>query len=94
MGENGALWGGECLRVNYRESSTWAACLRWRLLVAILPQSAVAKPADAVLAFCAGVAELSETVSVQQQNWSVLARAIERESMHHWRHRVGGCSMP
>lgn len=34
-----------------------------------------------------------ETASVQQQNWSVLARAIERGPTRRWRHRVGVCSM-
>lgn len=78
MGENGALWGGECLRVNYRECEHLAACLQWRFRVAIWRRSSVAKPAGAVPALCAGVQNYSETASVQQQNWSVLARAIER----------------
>lgn len=39
MGENGALWGGECLRVNYRECEHLAACLQWRFRVAIWRRS-------------------------------------------------------
>ncbi len=72
-----ALYGGECLRVNYRECQHRAACPRWRS-GRFGCEAAVAKPAGAVPALCAGVAELPETASVQQQNWSVLARAIER----------------
>ncbi len=60
MGENGALWGGECLRVNYREcehlgglptvalaGGDLAAKQPWRNLPGAVP------------ALCAGVAELS-----------------------------------
>ncbi|MDA8477465.1 carbamoyltransferase HypF [Citrobacter sp. Awk 4] len=79
MGENGALWGGECLRVNYREcehlgglpavalaGGDLAAKQPWRNLLA------------QCLRFVPDWQRYPETASVQQQNWSVLARAIER----------------
>ncbi|HHU7250370.1 TPA: carbamoyltransferase HypF, partial [Escherichia coli] len=79
MGENGALWGGECLRVNYREcehlgglpavalaGGDLAAKQPWRNLL------------TQCLRFVPEWQSYPETVSVQQQNWSVLARAIER----------------
>ncbi|WP_280068408.1 carbamoyltransferase HypF [Escherichia coli] len=79
MGENGALWGGECLRVNYREcehlgglpavalaGGDLAAKQPWRNLLA------------QCLRFVPEWQNYPETASVQQQNWSVLARAIER----------------
>jgi hydrogenase maturation protein HypF len=79
MGENGALWGGECLRVNYREvehlgglpavalpGGDLAAKQPWRNLLAQM------------LAFVPDWQRFPETDSVQQQNWSLVARAIER----------------
>jgi hydrogenase maturation protein HypF len=79
MGENGALWGGECLRVNYREcehlgglpavalvGGDLAAKHPWRNLLA---QS---------LRFVPDWQRYPETALLQQQNWNVLARAIER----------------
>ncbi|MFP1484112.1 hypothetical protein ACLB1S_23645 [Escherichia coli] len=69
MGENGALWGGECLRVNYRDVSTWAACLQWRFRVAIWRRSSRGEPAAQCLRFVPEWQNYSETASVQQQNW-------------------------
>ncbi|WET41613.1 carbamoyltransferase HypF [Citrobacter enshiensis] len=79
MGENGALWGGECLRVNYREcehlgglpavalaGGDLAAKQPWRNLLA------------QCLRFVPDWQRYPETADVQRQNWSVLARAIER----------------
>lgn len=79
MGENGALWGGECLRVNYREveylgglpavalpGGDLAATQPWRNLLAQM------------LAFVPDWQTLPETAVLQRQNWPVLARAIAR----------------
>ncbi|WP_436858664.1 carbamoyltransferase HypF [Citrobacter tructae] len=79
MGENGELWGGECLRVNYREcehlgglpavalpGGDLAAKQPWRNLLA------------QCLRFVSDWQKYPETVALQQQNWNVLARAIER----------------
>ncbi|QNQ21647.1 carbamoyltransferase HypF [Kosakonia sp. SMBL-WEM22] len=79
MGEGGALWGGECLRVNYRDcehlgglpvvalpGGDLAARQPWRNLLAQM------------LAFVEAWQAYPETALVQQQNWSVLERAIRR----------------
>lgn len=79
MGENGALWGGECLRVNYRDcehlgglpavalpGGDLAAVQPWRNLLAHC------------LAFVPGWQQRSETHAVQAQNWPLLATAISR----------------
>ncbi len=72
------MWGGECLRVNYRECEHLGG-----LPAVALPGGDLAakQPWRNLLAQClrcAGVANYSETASVQQQNWAMLARAIER----------------
>lgn len=79
MGENGVLWGGECLRVNYREcehlgglpavalaGGDLAAKQPWRNLLA------------QCLRFVPDWQRYPETSALQHQNWNVLARAIER----------------
>ncbi len=79
MGENGALWGGECLRVNYREcehlgglpavalpGGDLAARQPWRNLLA------------QCLAFVPEWERYPETAGVRAQNWPLLARAIAR----------------
>ncbi|HCB1918014.1 TPA: carbamoyltransferase HypF [Citrobacter braakii] len=79
MGENGALWGGECLRINYREcehlgglpavalaGGDLAAKQPWRNLLA------------QCLRFVPDWQRYPETSVLQHQNWNVLARAIER----------------
>lgn len=79
MGEGGALWGGECLRVNYRDcehlgglpsvalpGGDLAARQPWRNLLAQM------------LAFVERWQDYPETALIQQQNWSVLERAIAR----------------
>ena len=79
MGANGALWGGECLRVNYREcehlgglpavalaGGDLAAKQPWRNLLA------------QCLRFVPDWQRFPETSALQQQNWNVLTRAIER----------------
>ncbi|MGY5466441.1 carbamoyltransferase HypF [Citrobacter koseri] len=79
MGEGGALWGGECLRVNYREcehlgglpavalaGGDLAAKQPWRNLLA------------QCLRFVPDWRDYPETAALQQQQWNVLARAIER----------------
>lgn len=79
MGENGALWGGECLRVNYREvehlgglpavalpGGDLAAKQPWRNMLAQM------------LAFVPDWQCYPETEAIQGQNWPLLARAIER----------------
>ncbi|WP_312227713.1 carbamoyltransferase HypF [Pseudescherichia sp.] len=79
MGTDGALWGGECLRVNYRE------CKHLGGLPAVaLPGGDLAaqQPWRNLLAHClAFVPEWQrypETQPVQTQNWQPLARAIVR----------------
>ncbi|PXW37022.1 hydrogenase maturation carbamoyltransferase HypF [Klebsiella oxytoca] len=79
MGENGELWGGECLRVNYCEcerlgglptvalpGGDLAARQPWRNLLA------------QCLAFVPDWQNYAETAALRQQNWPLLARAIER----------------
>lgn len=79
MGDAGALWGGECLRVNYREcehlgglpavalaGGDLAAKQPWRNLLA------------QCLRFVPDWQRYPETQYLQRQNWNVLARAIER----------------
>ncbi|MCG5127748.1 carbamoyltransferase HypF [Enterobacter mori] len=79
MGENGALWGGECLRVNY------LACERLGGLPAVaLPGGDLAarQPWRNLLAHCLAFApdwqQYPETRAVQRQSWPLLATAIER----------------
>ncbi|AWT21281.1 carbamoyltransferase HypF [Klebsiella michiganensis] len=80
MGENGELWGGECLRVNYRE------CERLGGLPAVaLPGGDLAarQPwrnllAHCLLAFVPDWQDYPATAALRQQNWPLLARAIER----------------
>lgn len=79
MGEQGALWGGECLRVSYRDcerlgglpavalpGGDLAARQPWRNLLA------------QCLAFVPGWQDFAETQSVQRQNWPLLAQAVNR----------------
>ena len=79
MGEHGALWGGECLRVSYRKcehlgglpavalpGGDLAARQPWRNLLAHC------------LAFVPGWETFDATQTVQQQNWPLLAQAIQR----------------
>ncbi|HEO9144737.1 TPA: carbamoyltransferase HypF [Enterobacter asburiae] len=79
MGENGALWGGECLRVNYCDcehlgglpavalpGGDLAAVQPWRNLLAHC------------LAFVPDWQHYQETRAVQRQNWPLLATAIGR----------------
>ncbi|EFR5475085.1 carbamoyltransferase HypF [Salmonella enterica] len=79
MGENGALWGGECLRVNYRECEHLGG-----LPAVALPGGDLAakQPWRNLLAQCLRFVpdwqDYLETAGLQQQNWNVLARAIER----------------
>lgn len=79
MGEGGALWGGECLRVNYRE------CERLGGLPAVaLPGGDLAarQPWRNLLAHCLafvpGWQDYPETHAIQTQNWPLLATAIQR----------------
>ncbi|EAB2011389.1 carbamoyltransferase HypF [Salmonella enterica] len=79
MGENGALWGGECLRVNYHECEHLGG-----LPAVALPGGDLAakQPWRNLLAQCLRFVpdwqDYPETAGLQQQNWNVLARAIER----------------
>ena len=79
MGESGALWGGECLRVNYLE------CERLGGLPAVaLPGGDLAarQPWRNLLAHCLAFVpdwqRCPETGGVQSQNWPLLATAIQR----------------
>ncbi|HAT7687591.1 carbamoyltransferase HypF [Enterobacter cloacae] len=79
MGEHGALWGGECLRVNYLEcehlgglpavampGGDLAAMQPWRNLLAHC------------LAFVPDWQRYPETRAVRSQNWPLLATAVQR----------------
>lgn len=79
MGDGGALWGGECLRVSYRQ------CERLGGLPAVaLPGGDLAarQPWRNLLAHCLAFVpdwqQRSETAAVRQQNWSPLANAVQR----------------
>lgn len=79
MGEQGALWGGECLRVSYRD------CERLGGLPAVaLPGGDLAarQPWRNLLAQCLAFVpnwqDLAETQCVRQQNWPLLAQAVNR----------------
>ena len=79
MGEHGALWGGECLRVSYRECEHLGG-----LPAVALPGGDLAarRPWRNLLAHCLAFVPdwqmFGETQAVQQQNWPLLAQAIER----------------
>ena len=78
MGENGALWGGECLRVNYRECEHLGGLPAVALPVAIWQRSSRGETCwRSACALCQWQ-NYSETASVQHQKLDVLARAIER----------------
>ncbi len=79
MGEQGALWGGECLRISYRDcerlgglpavalpGGDLAARQPWRNLLA------------QCLAFVPGWQDFAETQCVRRQNWPLLAQAVNR----------------
>ncbi|MEH0887768.1 carbamoyltransferase HypF [Enterobacter sp. UNJFSC 003] len=79
MGEEGELWGGECLRVSYRE------CQRLGGLPAVaLPGGDLAalQPWRNLLAHCLAFVpdwqQYPETRAVQAQHWPRLATAIQR----------------
>ncbi len=66
MGENGALWGGECLRVNYRNAQHLGG-----LPVGAAGERSAAKQPWRICwrsAACAGLADYPETAGLQQQN--------------------------
>ncbi|WP_270502745.1 carbamoyltransferase HypF [Kluyvera ascorbata] len=79
MGEHGALWGGECLRVSYRECEHLGG-----LPAVALPGGDLAarQPWRNLLAHCLAFVPdwqtFGETQAVQQQNWPLLAQAIQR----------------
>lgn len=79
MGESGALWGGECLRVNYLD------CERLGGLPAVaLPGGDLAakQPWRNLLAHCLSFVpdwqQYPETGAVQRENWPLLAAAVTR----------------
>ena len=79
MGENGALWGGECLRVNYVDCEHLGG-----LPAVALPGGDLAakQPWRNLLAHCLAFVpdwqQFPETRAVQGQNWPLLATAIQR----------------
>lgn len=79
MGENGALWGGECLRVNYCDCEHLGG-----LPAVALPGGDLAsvQPWRNLLAHCLAFVpdwqHYPETRAVQRQKWPLLATAIGR----------------
>lgn len=79
MGENGALWGGECLRVNYRECEHLGG-----LPAVALPggDQAARQPWRNLLAHCLAFVpdwqDYPQAATLRQRNWPLLAQAIER----------------
>lgn len=79
MGADGTLWGGECLRVNYRECEHLGG-----LPAVALPGGDLAahQPWRNLLAHCLAFVpdwqRYPETQPVQAQSWPPLTRAIER----------------
>lgn len=94
MGENGALWGGECLRVNYRECEHLGG-----LPAVALPGGDLAakQPWRNLLAQCLRfVPECRITLKRQVCNSKTGAYwrgPLSVELTRRWRHRVGVCSM-
>lgn len=79
MGENGALWGGECLRVNYLECQHLgglpAVALPGGDLAAVEPWRNLLAHA---LAFIPDWAQRPEMRAVLERNWALLATAVAR----------------
>lgn len=79
MGENGALWGGECLRVNYLECQHLgglpAVALPGGDLAAVEPWRNLLAHA---LAFIPDWAQRPEMRAVLEHNWALLATAVAR----------------
>nr|VUD35276.1 hydrogenase metallocenter assembly protein HypF [Raoultella sp. NCTC 9187] len=79
MGEGGALWGGECLRVNYRQCEHLAG-----LPAVALPGGDLAarQPWRNLLAHCLAFVpdwqNYPETEPLLRQAWPLVARAVER----------------
>lgn len=79
MGEGGALWGGECLRVNYRQCEHLAG-----LPAVALPGGDLAarQPWRNLLAHCLAFVpawqDYPETQALLRQAWPLVARAVER----------------
>ncbi|XPE42621.1 hypothetical protein ACNKHV_16985 [Shigella flexneri] len=78
MGENGALWGGECLRVNYRECQHLGGLPGWRFRSRFGSEAPWRTCWRSACALCR-----SGRITLKQQVWtqnsSVLARAIPAE---------------
>ncbi|HCJ6523217.1 TPA: carbamoyltransferase HypF [Enterobacter cloacae] len=79
MGESGALWGGECLRVNYLECEHLgglpAVAMPGGDLVAMQPWRNLLAHC---LAFVPDWQRYPETRTVRSQNWPLLATAVQR----------------
>ncbi|MCU8669895.1 carbamoyltransferase HypF, partial [Klebsiella pneumoniae] len=79
MGENGALWGGECLRVNYRECEHLGG-----LPAVALPggDQAARQPWRNLLSHCLAFVpdwqDYPQAATLRQRNWPLLAQAIKR----------------
>jgi hydrogenase maturation protein HypF len=94
-GENGALWGGECLRVNYRECEHLGG-----LPAVALPGGDLAarQPWRNLLAHCLAFVpdwqDYPQTAALRQRNWPLLAQAIERGINAPRPRPADGCLMP
>lgn len=94
MGENGALWGGECLRVNYRECEHLGG-----LPAVALPGGDLAAKQRGVTCWRSACALCrSGRITLKRQVCNSKTGAYWRgplsvELTRRWRHRVGVCSM-
>jgi hydrogenase maturation protein HypF len=94
MGDNGALWGGECLRVNYRDCEHLGG-----LPAVALPGGDLAAGSRGAIysptawRLCRTGSSYPETHAVQAQNWPLLATAISAASTRRWHRPADGCLM-
>jgi hydrogenase maturation protein HypF len=95
MGENGELWGGECLRVNYRECEHLGG-----LPAVALPGGDLAarQPWRNLLAHCLAFVpdwqNYADTAALRQQSWPLLARASSAVLMRRRHRRAAVCLTP
>ena len=95
MGENGALWGGECLRVNYRECEHLGG-----LPAVALPGGDLAAKQRGVTcwrsacALCRGGRITLKRQVCNSKTGACWRGLLSVELTRRWHHRVDVCSMP